>query len=157
MTVKVSQFGGEAAAFLAELHSCIFAGGPEQSWTAKDFADLLEIKGTLAFVISCDDQPAAMVLVRYILDEAEILTFGVIPEFRGQGYAGKLLTEMADVLQQKDVENIFLDVRTDNQNAIRSYEKAGYVISGKRNDYYYHSDGSKTDAYFMSLNLSDIS
>lgn len=73
---------------------------------------------------------------------AWIATIGVLPEFRGRGIASALLQACETRLQ---VARIRLNVRRENRNAIRLYEKFGYhwVDTWPR----YYDDGAAALVY----------
>jgi len=57
----------------------------------------------------------------------EVSAVCTYPEFRGRGYAGALVREVAQGIYKQD-KTPFLGVKQDNVNAIRVYEKAGFKI-----------------------------
>ena len=76
-------------------------------------------------------------------DEADVQTIGVRPERQGHGLGRRLLT---DLIQAAGARRILLDVRTDNDPAIKLYESAGFARIGLRRRYY---QPSGADAYTM--------
>lgn len=52
--------------------------------------------------------------------------FGVLPEFRGRGYAREILSYTLDILNKKKLNNIFLEVSTQNKKALDLYESCGF-------------------------------
>ena len=60
------------------------------------------------------------------------------PRYRGQGYAKALTAYCFSVMKNKGMKRCRLEVRKDNETAIRFYEKAGFVKSDEissREDY----------------------
>lgn len=55
------------------------------------------------------------------------LGMGLLPAYRGQGIGRRLLQACIDKAPQKGITRITLEVRADNQPAIKLYEKAGFV------------------------------
>jgi ribosomal-protein-alanine N-acetyltransferase len=76
-------------------------------------------------------------------EEAEVQTIGVHPDSQGRGLGRALL---ADLLRQAGDRRVLLEVRTDNEPAIRLYESVGFVRIGLRRKYYRPSGA---DAYTM--------
>ena len=72
---------------LAALHASAFPA----PWSAAVFADLLAQPGVLLGV-----EPDGFILIRVVLDEAEILTLAVVPPARRHGL-GRRLVEAAAV------------------------------------------------------------
>ena len=54
----------------------------------------------------------------------------VLPEFRGQGIGGLLLSEVEKRARQRGCCKLTLEVRTDNQRARGLYERLGFEASG---------------------------
>ena len=50
----------------------------------------------------------------------------VKPEFRGNGINKKIIEELKNWSQSKNINEIRLDVYNDNHSAVRAYEKAGF-------------------------------
>ena len=69
-------------------------------------------------------------LVGFIMGEREkgsgwVATFGVDPDYRGQGIGTSLLTSLEELL---DMPSVKLCVRKSNVTAIGLYERHGYVV-----------------------------
>ena len=77
-----------------------------------------------------------MLLCSHVADEMEILTFGIIPEFRRQGLGIQLLNQMFEYAKENKINKIFLDVAEDNIPAIKLYEKMGFELTYRRKGYY---------------------
>ena len=77
-----------------------------------------------------------LLLCAHFADEMEILTFGVIPEYRRQGMGIQLLNQMFEYAHQNSISKIFLDVVEDNIPAIKLYEKMGFSLMNRRKGYY---------------------
>lgn len=77
--------------------------------------------------------------------EFEVHTIGVDPAWQRRGIGRALLTELLQLPDAADAE-VFLEVRTDNEPAIRMYESFGFARQGLRKNYYRPSGA---DAYTM--------
>ena len=126
---------------LAALHKVAFAEDP---WDAASFAALLGQKGVLALI----DERGGFLLLRTVLDEAEILTIGVTA--RRQGIGLGLMREGIAHVAGHGVVKIHLEVAAGNVAAIRLYERVGFVQTGRRKAYY--PDGG--DALTMTLDVA---
>lgn len=80
---------------------------------------------------------------------ADILTIAVHPSQRRQGLARQLLAHASKRLAAEAVEELFLEVRTDNHGAIALYEHTGFQRVGTRRRYY--RDGC--DALILSRTI----
>ncbi|REB08625.1 GNAT family N-acetyltransferase [Sporosarcina sp. BI001-red] len=86
------------------------------------------------YIIEVDEKPIGKIRVMRNLDESYISGFAVLSECRGQGYGGKALQWI--VKQELPTGNIIkLDVETKNDNALKLYERIGFVQQ-ERQDYY---------------------
>lgn len=93
-----------------------------------------------SFVFVYNDLPIALMSYSLIYDRIELEYIWVKKEFRNQGIASKLMDKMFD----ENVNNITLEVRTTNQNALALYEKYGFKVVSRRQNYY-----GSDDAYLM--------
>ena len=80
--------------------------------------------------------------------EYEVHTIGVDQAYQGQGIGRELLDRLLTIA---DGGTVFLEVRTDNEPAIRLYESVGFVKMGVRKRYYRISGA---DAYTMRREAS---
>ncbi|MEN5362198.1 ribosomal protein S18-alanine N-acetyltransferase [Brevundimonas intermedia] len=131
-------------AALAAFHAQAFAA----PWSAREFADLMSQPGVVAIAES-----DGFVLIRIVLDEAEILTLAVLPKARRLGLGRRLVEEAAIAATQAGAARLFLEVAEDNAPARALYDRAGFSQIGRRKAYYAAADGSRTDAVVMSRNL----
>lgn len=81
---------------------------------------------------------------------AEILTIGVAPAFRRQGYATLIMRELLDSARQAGATEVFLEVRADDPGAQALYQNLGFAPVGIRRNYY---PMSGKDAVVMRLAL----
>jgi ribosomal protein S18 acetylase RimI-like enzyme len=59
-------------------------------------------------------------------NEGFIYGFGVLPNFRGKGYGREILCLALNMLKKKRIDNIYLEVATENKNALGLYESCGF-------------------------------
>lgn len=145
----VDAVGSEAAWQLSHLHEACFPNG--EAWSAPNMRNLLAMPGCCAWVVATESGLAGMVIARKALDEAEILTICVAPDYRRRGVAQTLIERMSESMKRAKVEKIFLEVRADNAAARSLYMAAGYNRCGFRANYY--SDGG--NAIVMCAKLSN--
>ncbi len=84
-----------------------------------------------------------IVAVQPSLNELRILMLAVDKDYRRQKIGTTLLREL--LFRFPGTRRVYLEVRTDNKEAIKFYEKNGFIIKKKINDFY--TDGSS--AYLM--------
>jgi ribosomal-protein-alanine N-acetyltransferase len=133
--MRIIQAGLAHAQALAAMHGLVF---PDDAWDAEAFAELLELPGMLALI----DEHGGFLLLRTVLDEAEVITLGVIHPRRG--IATHLLQA---ALERTGAVQIHLEVAENNAPALALYARFGFTRTGRRKAYYH--DG--TDALTLTL------
>jgi ribosomal-protein-alanine N-acetyltransferase len=110
----------------------------------KDIFLVLEKEGEIVgYVIAC---------VCHDLEKAVILRIAVHPDHRGEGAARTLMRTCLDMLVQKDIGVVDLDVELVSRGAIKLYEKFGFKIADAL---VFPSDfpGDETTFYIMRMEL----
>jgi len=79
------------------------------------------------------------------------LGMGVLPGYRGQGIGRRLLLACMDKARENGMTRIELEVRADNESAIRLYVGAGFALEARKQNAM-RFDG----AYYDSLQMSCI-
>lgn len=79
---------------------------------------------------------AGYVLFRRVLDEAELLRLAVRGAHQRLGLATVLVSRGLAELRSTGCAVAFLEVRADNDAAIRFYERTGWEAAGRRPRYY---------------------
>ena len=92
------------------------------------------------FVYLENDVPIGIISYSLIYDRIELEYIWVNSSYRHMGIASKLMDKMID----NSVNNITLEVRTSNVDAINLYKKFGFKIASIRKCYY-----GDEDAYLM--------
>lgn len=109
---------------IANLHKLCF---PNKPWDVSEFASL---KQSGAEIIASEN---GFIVWRCVVDECEIITIGVHPDFRGIGIADALL----QLMEKEQVgKKIFLEVAKNNTPAKKLYERNGYKQIAVRQGYY---------------------
>lgn len=88
-----------------------------------------------------NDQIVGFIIFSVIFDRAEIDYFAVLEKYRGKGISDKLYSYFEN--ESSECSSISLEVRSDNERAIKFYEKKGFNIKCVRKDYY------DVDGYLM--------
>lgn len=144
-TIEYTPLTKSDAARCAELERQLFGG--DDPWPARAFMAELAAKHNHYVAARSDDKLVGYAgiarLGRAEPYEYEIHTVGVDPDFQGQGIGR---TMMHLLLEFASGGTVFLEVRTDNEPAIKLYESLGFVTIGLRKRYYRVSGA---DAYTM--------
>ncbi len=89
---------------------------------------VLEDRSTLA--------GAACILWRKSHQGARLYNIAIDPDYQGRGLGLRLLKECEFEAARRGCEKMTLEVRADNDSAIRFYERQGYIIIRSMPDYY---------------------
>ncbi len=120
-------------------------------WTRGNFSDSLN-SGYTAQVLLEDEKIIGYSLMMLVLDEAHLLNLSVAKTYQRQGLGCTLLEHMVDVAKNKQMANMFLEVRQSNLSAIALYENMGFNEMAVRR-HYYPADNGREDAILMGLAL----
>lgn len=104
----------------------------------------------LNLIMFIDDVAIGYLSASVMIDEGELLKIIVDKDYRGKKLATSLMVELFNLLKEKGVRQIFLEVRKDNIPAKKLYEKLGFNKSHERKKYY--SDGMDAEIYWCKLN-----
>lgn len=145
--MRLESLRGKHIRRCVELERILFAG--DSPWSASGFHAELQAGGYYLAALTDDDQLAGYAGLAVAGTpgdwDASVHTIGVHPDFHGQGIGTMLLRALlarADELKAP----VTLEVRTDNEPAIRLYERHGFSRIGLRKRYY---QPSGADAYTM--------
>lgn len=134
---------------VVEIENSLFAADP---WTAELFwAELAEV-GTSREVVCAwiDDAIVGYASLRYVGKEGDVNTIAVASGHQGQGIGRELMNWMYLSAKDHGVEELFLEVRSDNKAALAMYEKDQFERIDVRKNYY----GTDIDAIVMRKRLS---
>lgn len=90
-----------------------------------------------------------LVLTRRGSCSARLYSLAVAQQAQGDGLGMMLLDEAEAVAQARGADRLLLEVRTDNDAAVRLYERAGYTPIDRRENYY--QDGTAALRYGREL------
>lgn len=112
------------------------------SWTEETF--LAELNNPLNILCTADrgGKLAGFALGRVAADEGELFQIAVLPEFRRQGAAARLLEQLHHEMRSRGAVTCFLEVRSRNSGAIALYENYGYERIAMRKNYYPDDDAA---------------
>lgn len=121
----------------------------EDSWSEGMFWSELAERDTRRYLVEDDDAGGVCAyagLCAYAPHESYIQTIAVAPHSQGRGIGNALLTELIAESERRGCPHLDLEVRADNDSAIRLYERHGFTRIGLRRGYY---QPSNTDALVM--------
>ena len=123
----------------------------DTAWSAEMFWSELSHPETRWYVVA--ENPATMDVLGYagLLapgSEADVQTVAVAPHAQGQGIGRGLLNALIDQARERDATSLLLEVRADNDAAIKLYSARGFERIAVRRRYYQPGD---IDAWVMRL------
>lgn len=118
----------------------------QSPWTKEMFmSELHQNQYAMMFVLEIEKKIFGYGGMWIVLDAATITKVTIAQPLRGHGIGDVLLKDLLRRIDGQLCIDTTLEVRVSNTNAIKLYEKNGFLIIGTRKKYY--SDGE--DAYAM--------
>jgi ribosomal-protein-alanine N-acetyltransferase len=121
-------------------------------WSHRNFADSLSA-GYSSWVMCVDGEHVAYAVLMIVVDEAHLLNISVVPVRQGLGFGARLLDHLCAVGLGFGATQMFLEVRSSNENGLHLYDKWGFVRIGRRKGYYPTAEG-REDAIVMRRALT---
>lgn len=144
MDLLIRKAGEGDLRVIAEMEKECF---PEDPWSYGSFYnEIVENDKTIYLIAEADGEPCGYMGIWEILDEGHITNVAVRPGYRRLHIGEAIIGEILRMTAEDGITSWTLEVRTDNEPAIRLYEKMGFRREGIRRKYYAY-DG--TDALIM--------
>jgi [ribosomal protein S18]-alanine N-acetyltransferase len=109
-------------------------------WTEGMFLDELKLPHAQCLTVKIETEGktwiAAYMIFWLVADEVHLHKMAVRKECRRQGLAFSLMNVMKEIAAQAGITSRTLEVRESNNGAINLYRKCGFLVKGKRPDYY---------------------
>ena len=140
--IRIVEMGDAHVAEVARLETVCFS----DPWSERSIAS--ELSNPLSYwLVALDgDKVAGYVGSQSVLGESDMMNVAVDPDYRRQGIAEQLVTELIAALKERGNYQLTLEVRASNTPAQKLYEKLGFVSVGKRPRYY---QNPKEDALIL--------
>ena len=135
---------------IAQLERQLF---PNDAWTAQSIENLLQADINDVLIFQQDDVLQGYCLYQKLFETAEILRIGVNPRLQQQGIGTQIFVQLIQILVQRLVETLMLEVRADNFLAINFYKKHGFSQIHTRKGYYLLNNGQKIDGLILQKQL----
>jgi ribosomal-protein-alanine N-acetyltransferase len=120
----------------------VFSGDP---WTEEQFWSELA-QDTRSYVVALDGADVVAFAGLFVLPpDADVQTVAVAPSHQGRGLARSMLEQLLSQAEVHGVTHTLLEVREDNESALRLYGRMGFEQISRRPGYY--ADG--TDALIL--------
>jgi len=152
--LKLLPVGAAYHVVIAGLHQLCFDDG----WTAYTVGQVMRMEGAFGYVAvveTADDEiPVGFALASGTLDEWELLSIAVLPQYRRTGAARRLMDAILIGVRAHQGDKLFLEVAEDNAPARRLYESYGFTQVGRRPGYYKRPTGPAMTALTMRRDLA---
>lgn len=129
-----------------------------ENWSAKSIVDIVALPtvgGHLAVAgPTAAPVPIGFILVMQAVEQAEMLSLGVLPAWRRRGVGHGLVAAAAATARARGASAFFLEVAADNAAALRLYEAHGFRPVGRRAGYYARANGAQQDAVVLQADLT---
>ena len=152
MTCRFEPITRTAASQLSALHGVCF---PEDPWDVTAIVEIMNVQGFFGRMAWKKKILAGFALALDLGNECEILSLGVVPEQRRFGTGGALLYSICLLARQRGAERVTLEVAEDNAAALALYAKRGFILVGRRRNYYCQARGA-VDALILSRPLLTV-
>ena len=114
--------------------------------------ELLENPFSFLYVAIEEEKIVGFIDFWITFDIGQLNQIAVLPSFRRKGIASVLLEKAFQMMYEKRVVNVTLEVRYHNEKAIQFYQKHGFIKTLTKKAYYDNGD----DAYYMERGMLDV-
>lgn len=111
----------------------------DQPWSERMFIPEVEDENAYYLVGVRGDEVICYGGFHKVLDEAHITNIAVRADSRGRGIGTLLMSELISRARLLGVKYMTLEVRDNNENAIKLYKSFGFTVEGIRKRYYNNS------------------
>lgn len=105
-------------------------------WSEATFRGLLRRKDSDLLVAEIGGTVVGYAVFWAVLDQGELGNVAVDDEFRGRGIGTRLIEAVLKRAQERNVQEVFLEVRKSNVRAQDLYRAFGFSEVGRRKNYY---------------------
>jgi ribosomal-protein-alanine N-acetyltransferase len=140
-------------AFDLAVAAALHAGSFDDAWTEGAIGELLAMPGSFGTLACLADQPIGIVIALATGPDAEVLTLGVLPNFRRRGVARRLVASVDERAGAAGCERLLLEVAEDNEAAYTLYRRLGFVDIARRPAYYRRPVGPAAAAIVLARPL----
>jgi len=127
---------------------------PIDAWTKELFlGELAEVSISRDVSVAVlDTQIVGYASFRYVGKQGDVNTVAVSKDQQGNGFGTALMDWLESQATLRNVREIFLEVRSDNEAAIKMYASRGYERIDVRRNYY----GNTIDANIMRKRVANV-
>ena len=129
---RITQMTHETVPVVAKLECACFS----TPWSERSIRE--ELGNEWAFWLTAmeGERLLGYIGIQYGLDGGDIMTIATEPDYWGKGIGKKLVLAAVEILKEKNLGYLTLEVRPSNLPAIALYESLGFREVGRRKKYY---------------------
>lgn len=105
-------------------------------WNERGIEDTWKQKQAFVLTAFEDGELIGYLILYYVLEEGEIARIAVDPKYRCMGVGSQMFSELEHLCENYGIVKLLLEVREGNKKARSFYEKHGFIIDGKRKNFY---------------------
>jgi len=118
-------------------------------WSRGNFIDSLAHDHDAWVVRSVDEVVLGYFVQMPVVDETHLLTIAVKEDMQGQGIGRFLLQHVIERAKLMQMVAVSLEVRVSNLRALAVYERFGFLLAGRRKNYYEAAQQQREDALIL--------
>ena len=103
-----------------------------------------------AWIVESGAEISGFAIASHVADQVELEAIVVAPPARGHGLGTMLVEEVISWGRKFAARRLLLELRASNAAALRLYLRMGFVLDGRRSNYYQNPE---EDAMLMGLSL----
>lgn len=127
----------------------------ESPWSPDSFRSSIT-SGHQLIVAENEGALVGYAVTSLVLDEAELLTMGIVQGEQRKGQGGLLLLHAIEQVRQKGATKMFLEVRSGNVAGHTLYLRHGFTEIGRRRGYYPAKTGREDALVMMRTIAADV-
>ena len=110
------------------------------AWSKRMIESEFEIDHSILLVACNDNCVIGWCSARFTGSEAELLKIGVAGKCRRHSVGTMLFSLLREMLRDRQINQLLLEVRSQNEIALGFYRRLGFTPVGRRINYYSHPD-----------------
>jgi [ribosomal protein S18]-alanine N-acetyltransferase len=149
MSRRIEPLPRGAAGLISVLHRGCF---PEDPWDTEAIEQIMSIPGFFGRIGWANETLVGFALALALREEAEIVSLGVLPDYRRCRMGLALLEAVCGEARLRGADRVVLEVALDNAAARALYARRGFTVLGCRRNYYRRAE-HWVDALILRVRL----
>ena len=123
-------------------------------WSLGNYEDCLSSHYDAWVALASDGELQGYYVLMTVVDEAHLLTIAVKQCCQRQGLGKYLLSHALAQAKRNKLTSMLLELRLSNQPAMQLYQSCGFVLVGRRKNYYRVDQQQREDALIMRIDIA---